>query len=89
MVRAFGTPGSSKRTDSFQVRAAAGDYTLLHDCISRCIVDLEALAGRLEREIDPEPTTAIPGSEEKIEVLRERFASGKRIFHDDDERNFH
>lgn len=32
----------------------------------------------------PEPTTAIPGTPEKIAVFRERAASGKVLFHPED-----
>jgi hypothetical protein len=33
----------------------------------------------------PEPTTARPGSEEKIRVFQERLAKGEDLYHPDDE----
>lgn len=33
-----------------------------------------------------EPTTALPGSEAKIEVMRERAEAGRAVFHPDDVR---
>ncbi len=34
----------------------------------------------------PTPTTAMPGTEEKIKVLAERWARGEALFHPDDAR---
>lgn len=79
VVRAFGKP-TGTRTDSFSLRAKAGDKTLLHDCVSRCIRDLEIIAEALDAEIEPAPTEFMPGTEKKIEVLRERFKNGQKIF---------
>ncbi len=79
VVRAFGKP-TGTRTDSFSLRAKAGDKTLLHDCVSRCIRDLEIIAEALDAEIEPDPTEFMPGTEKKIEVLRERFNNGQKIF---------
>lgn len=62
------------------MRAKAGDKTLLHDCVSRCIRDLEIIAEALDAEIEPAPTEFMPGTEKKIEVLRERFKNGQKIF---------
>ena len=36
----------------------------------------------------PEPTSAEPGTVEKLEVMISRYASGKQIFHPADNRNF-
>lgn len=83
VVRAFGKP-TGTRTDSFSQRARAGDRTLLHDCVSRCIRDLEVIAEELEAEIEPNPTEYMPGTAKKIEVLRERFSRGQKIFSDQD-----
>jgi hypothetical protein len=38
----------------------------------------------LDKEIEPRPTKAIPGSAAKVEEMAKRFAKGKRIFADDD-----
>jgi hypothetical protein len=83
VVRAFGKP-TGTRTDSFSLRAKAGDKTLLHDCVSRCIRDLEIIAEALDAEIEPDPTEFMPGTEKKIEVLRERFNNGQKIFSEQD-----
>lgn len=32
----------------------------------------------------PQPTDALPGSEEKIDVLRARIENGEELFHEDD-----
>lgn len=36
----------------------------------------------------PEPTTALPGTAEKIEVLRKRAAAGQSLFHAEDRLNW-
>jgi hypothetical protein len=36
----------------------------------------------------PQPTIAVPGSREKIEVMRLRFERGEQIFHPDDPRQW-
>ena len=86
VVRAFGKP-QGNRTDSFSQRAKAGDKTLLHDCVSRCIRDLEKIVDELEKEIEPTPTECLPGTDEKIEVLRKRFSKGQKIFSENDYRH--
>ena len=86
VVRAFGKP-TGARTDSFSQRAKAGDKTLLHDCVSRCIRDLEKIANDLDAEIEPTPTEFLPGTDGKIEVLRKRFSKGQKIFSDGDRRH--
>ena len=83
VVRAFGCP-SGGRDDSFAARAAAGDRTLLHDCVTRCIRDLDEICSRLDKEIEPRATKAIPGSAAKVNLMRARFEKGKRIFADGD-----
>lgn len=82
VVRAFGRPGPA--TDSFAERAAAGDRTLLHDCLCRVSLRLDAIASSLEADIEPTATDAAPGSAKKVDVLAERFASGKKLFSDAD-----
>lgn len=84
VARAYGCPQKSKRTDSFATRAAEGDRTLLHDCLTKVSRELEELAARVEKDIEPKSTQAMPGSQEKIEILRERFEQGKKLFADDD-----
>lgn len=84
VARAYGCPQASKRTDSFATRAAEGDRTLLHDCLTRVSRELEELAAKVEKDIEPKSTQAMPGSQEKIEILKERFEQGKKLFADDD-----
>lgn len=84
-VRAFSSP-TTKRTDSFAKRAAAGDLTLLHDCVTKSILNLEKLAKKLDRAIEPKPTQLNPGSDAKVEVFAERYAAGYRLFAEGDKR---
>lgn len=80
-MRAFGIPKHDTK-NSFLIRAAAGDITLLHDQIMRCSADLDAIGLALEKEIEPKPTEHLPGSPEKVEEFARRFANGKKIFAD-------
>lgn len=84
MARAYGCPQKSKRTDSFATRAAEGDRTLLHDCLTKVSRELDELAAIVEKDIEPKSTQAMPGSQEKIEILRDRFEKGKKLFADGD-----
>lgn len=46
--------------------------------------DLEIEEGEDDPPLDDSPTQLEPGSEEKIELMRQRYLAGKRIIHPDD-----
>ena len=70
-----------KRTDELARRLQDGDRTLLLDCVSFAIRDLQTVCDAIEKVMNNStPTEAAPGSAEKIEVLRRRFAASKSLW---------
>jgi hypothetical protein len=62
-------------------RLQDGDRTLLLDCVSFAIRDLQTICDAIEKVMNNStPTEAAPGSAEKIEVLRRRFAASKSLW---------
>jgi len=74
-----------KRCDEMGQRIAQGDRTLLHDCVSVAIYELQSVLDAIEASMRGAPATdALPGSAAKIEVLRQRFAGSQFLWVDGD-----
>jgi len=74
-----------KRCDEMGQRIAQGDRTLLHDCVSVAIYELQSVLDAIETSMRGAPATdALPGSAAKIEVLRQRFAGSQFLWVDGD-----
>jgi len=70
-----------KRCDELALRIEQGDRTLLHDCVSVAIHELQSVLDAIEASMRlAPPTDAMPGSAAKIEVLRQRFADSQELF---------
>jgi len=77
-----------KRTDELARRLQDGDRTLLLDCVSFAIRDLQTVCDAIEKAMNKStPTEAAPGSAEKIEVLRRRFAASKSLWIEGDKQD--
>jgi len=77
-----------KRRDELARRLEDGDRTLLLDCVSLAIRDLQSISDSIDKSMNrAKPTEAIPGSAEKIEVLRRRFAASKSLWIDGDKQD--
>lgn len=69
------------RHDEFSQRMRESDRTLLLDVAAHSISELEAIKQQIEIEMQRTPSTgAEPGSPEKIEVLRQRFAQSMALW---------
>ena len=67
--------------DDYAARAARGCKTLLHDCLTHCRDELDQIRDEVVAAMDAvPPTTAPPGSPEKVEELAARFARGDSLF---------
>jgi hypothetical protein len=77
-----------KRKDELARRLQDGDRTLLLDCVSFAIRDLQIICDSIDKSMNKaQPTEAMPGSAEKIEVLRRRFAASKSLWIDGDKQD--
>jgi len=77
-----------KRKDELARRLQDGDRTLLLDCVSFAIRDLKTICDSIDKSMNKaKPTEANPGSAEKIEVLRRRFAASKSLWIDGDKQD--
>lgn len=80
VVTHFGTRLPNRR-DEFSQRMEAGDRTLLLDVAAHGIAELQAVASQIDAAMRNTPATgAEPGSPEKIEVLRQRFANEMHLW---------
>jgi hypothetical protein len=85
IVRLFGNPskagGTSNAGETFEARAARGDRTLLFDCLRFCGDEIELLRDEVQARMDAAPpTSAPPGSAEKVAVMLARAENGESIF---------
>lgn len=84
VVRIYGNPekagGASNHGNDYVRRAASGDRTILHDALIRTGHTLYEIADEVEESLDLEPTSAQPGSPEKVEVMAERASHGMPLF---------
>lgn len=85
VVRLFGNPsragGTSNAGETYEARAARGDRTLLFDCLSFCGDEIDRLRNEVQASMDSAPpTSAVPGSAEKVAVMLARAERGESIF---------
>jgi hypothetical protein len=74
-----------KRCDELAERIEQGDRTLLHDCVSVAIHELQSVLEAIEKSMrGAQPTDALPGSAAKIEILRQRFEGSQFLWVDGD-----
>ena len=74
-----------KRCDEMAKRIEQGDRTLLHDCVSVAIHELQSVLEAIEASMrGAPPTDALPGSAAKIEILRQRFKGSQFLWVDGD-----
>lgn len=87
-MRLYGDPeGAARHATStvYHARAAAGDPIVLHDAIVVTIDKLVVIRDEIQAHMDgAEPTTAAPGSQDKVEELRRRYERGDSLFIDGD-----
>lgn len=85
IVRLFGNPsragGTSNEGETYEARAARGDRTLLYDCLGHCEEQLALIRAEVQAAMDAAPpTSAEPGSLEKVAVMLARAERGESIF---------
>lgn len=72
---------SGDGTNEWRARAMAGDQTILCDAVILAVNELEAVRGEIETEMDSAtPTSAPPGSAEKVEAMRARVMLFQSLF---------
>jgi hypothetical protein len=71
IVRSFAT-SADDGGDSVEARAARCDRTLLWDCWTHGINELEQLRSEVSAEMESPPTESRPGTAEKVAVLERR-----------------
>lgn len=87
-MRLYGDPERAARNANSSIyhsRAAAGDPTILHDAICVTIDELVEIRDEIQAHMDAAPpTTATPGTKDKIEELARRAERGESLFVDGD-----
>lgn len=89
IVRLYGDPskagGQSNAGETYQARAARGDRTLLYDALTVTIDELIEVRDEIGATMDAaEPTTAAPGTPDKVEEMCRRAERGESLFVDGD-----
>lgn len=89
IVRLFGSPeiagGQSLDGETYAERAARGDRTLLYDALGYVDDQVVELRAEIARKMaSAPPTTAAPGSADKVCVMFERAEAGFDLFIDGD-----
>jgi hypothetical protein len=85
VVRLFGAPGKaggqSNHGETYAERAARGDRTLLYDCVSFVVDEMTELRNEIAAVMDSAPpTTAAPGTPEKVAEMVRRAETGHSLF---------
>ena len=85
IVRLYGSPeragGQSNQGDTYAARAAAGDRTLLYDCLTVSRDELDAIRAEVEAAMDAAaPVAAPPGTADKVEEMARRAERGESLF---------
>jgi hypothetical protein len=88
-VRLYGDPDRAARNANntiYHARAAAGDPSILHDAITVTIDELVEIRDEIQQHMDAAaaPTSAAPGTTDKVEELRRRAERGESLFVDGD-----
>jgi hypothetical protein len=77
--------GGAAGNDNYMRRVATGDRTILHDVLALAIDEYGEIFHEVQAFMDSaEPTTARPGSREKVNVMERRANEGYSIFIDAD-----
>lgn len=77
--------GCSMGNDNYKRRAAIADRTILHDALALAIDELVAVFGEVQGEMDSAtPTSARPGTPEKVAEMERRAQAGYSIFIESD-----
>lgn len=85
IVRMFGDPsragGQSLQGETYAARAARGDRTLLFDCCTFVMDEMDELRGEILAEMDSaRPTAALPGTKAKVDEMERRANDGYSLF---------
>lgn len=73
---------------AYAEKAAARDRTILHDALCFAVDECRDLLEEIQRVMDSAPpTTARPGSREKVDVMEQRARDGFSIFQEADPRD--
>ena len=85
IVRLYGRPdragGQSNQGETYAARAAAGDRTLLYDCLTVSRDELDAIRGEVEAAMEAAaPTSAPPGTTDKVSEMARRAERGESLF---------
>lgn len=87
VVRLYARPGDADPDgDSYQSRAARCDQTLLFDAMRMAGDESHAIADEIYRHMEPTGTVALPGTADKVAVMRQRALRGESLFSDRDRR---
>lgn len=78
--------GASLAGDVYAAGAAAGDPRILADALADVADGVARLRTELEAITRPAPTRALPGTSEKVEVMRSRFERFEALHNEDDAR---
>jgi hypothetical protein len=78
--------GASLAGDVYAAGAAAGDPRILADALADVADGVARLRTELEAITKPRPTRALPGTSEKLEVMRTRFERFESLHSDNDAR---
>lgn len=78
--------GASLAGDVYAEGAAAGDPRILADALVDVRDGVERLLGDLERMTKPAATRALPGTAEKVAVMRGRFERFEALHNEEDAR---
>jgi hypothetical protein len=89
IIRLYGNPdkagGQSNQGETYAARAARGDRTLLYDAIGLSIDELVEIRDDIQAAIDAAvPTTAGPGTADKVSEMARRAERGESLFVDGD-----
>jgi hypothetical protein len=77
--------GGAAGNDNYMRRVATGDRTILHDVLALAIDEYGEIFHEVQAFMDSaEPTTARPGTREKVDVMERRANEGYSIFIADD-----
>lgn len=84
IVRAFGQGHTTDVGETVEARAARYDRTLLYDCWTHSINELEQLRHELNAEMEPFATAHPPGTTGKVDELERRATRLQNLFRDGD-----
>lgn len=87
IVRLFNAPQRAGQ-GTFSVRLTREDKSLLFDALNAAAFQIDAIRQQVSAEMDKaSPTSALPGSAEKVSAMAARFDRGEWLFHDGDAKN--